>query len=196
MLVVVAGFLLLGGDVPLIGDSDHGASGYSFDLNRVKASPISDTKAADLQDVAEDAGADVKATMDELYFQAFVDEGAWGDYGALYELFEGKAATNAERDTDALTLGATADEVYRSIEPTVGTLTVTVLTDGRDRPATAIAEVDFRAEAQRRDGSSTTVSSAGSFFLRPVDGEWRVFAYRLTRDEEPAETTSPTEEPA
>ena len=62
--------------------------------------------------MAQEAGAGVKETMDELYFRAFVDQGSWGDYEAAFELFEGGAAASAESDTEVLTLGSTANDDF------------------------------------------------------------------------------------
>jgi hypothetical protein len=192
-LIVVAGFFLLGGNVPLIdGDDDPGE--FGFDLKRVRASSTSRTLPAELGDVAEEAGGQVKETMDELYFRAFIDASSWGDYGAVFELYDEEAATRAEADTEVLTLGSTADDVYRTVEPTVGTLSVVILTDPTDAPVEAVARVLFRADARLKDGSSTVLTSSGAFFLRRVDGEWRIFAYRLDRNEEAAPGPSPTEE--
>jgi hypothetical protein len=191
-LLVVAGFLLLGGDVPLIDDDDPGE--FGFELKRVRASSTSRTPPTELEDVAQEAGGEVKETMDELYFQAFVDPSSWGDYGAAFELFDEEAAARAEADTEVLTLGSTAGDVYRSVEPQVGTLSVVILTDPKDAPVEAVVKVLFRADARLKDGSSTILTSSGAYFLRWVDGEWRIFAYRLDRNEQAGEEPSPTEE--
>jgi hypothetical protein len=191
--VGVGAFLLTGGDVPIVGGGG-GPTEFDFDLKKVKALPVSETAASDLRDAAQEAGDAVKATMDELYFSAFVDAGSWGDYGAVYELFDPVAAARAESDTDILTLGGTANEDYEALEPSLGTLSVVVLTDRKDVPVRALAEVRFAADAEMEDGSTTTISSVGSFFLRAVEGEWRIFGYRVDRDEEAARTPSPTEE--
>jgi hypothetical protein len=195
-LVVVAGFLLLGGDDLLPGgDGGTDAPGdFSFQLQQVGASTFSDTPAGELRTVARDAGDGVKATMDEFYFRAFVDAGSWGEYGDAFALFDRAAAARAEEDTDILTLGASAGEEYERLEPTLGTLTIVVLMDGNDRPVTAIAEVEFAADAELTDGSRTVVASSGSYFLRRAGDAWRIFAYRLTREETAAGEASPAED--
>ena len=195
-LAGVAAFLLVGGDVPGIGQGPSGPSEYSFDLKSVKAAPTSETPPRQLEDVARSAADGVEVTMDQLYFVAYVDEGSWGDYGDLSDLFIGKAAARAEADTDVLTLGADANEVYASLDAPPGVLRVTVLTDAKDAPASAIALVRFQADAKRKQGSPTTIVSTGSFFLHPVDGEWRVYAYRVDRNEEPRADASPTGSPS
>ena len=195
-LLAVGGFLLFGGDVPLIDEGPNGPGEFSFDLKGVKASAVSRTPPSELRDTVREVGTEVKATMDELYFRAFVDTGSWGDYAPAYELFDGPAAARAERDGEILTLGQDASELYEVLEPTTGTLSVAVLTDAEDAPSTAIAEVTFRADAQKKDGTSTEISSTGSFFLRRVGGEWRIFAYRVDREDEASAGSSPTGSPS
>ena len=195
-MVAIAAILLTGGDVPLI-DGDNGPGGFSFELGRVQATPITRTPPPELHDVATDAGAGVKETMDELYFRAFVDEGSWGDYSAAFELFDGAAATRAESDQEVLTLGTTAAEEFESIDAPSGTLTISVLTDRDDAPASAVAIVAFEATAKTAGGgASTQVVSAGTFFLRQVDGAWRIFAYDVDRDDVEAAEPSPSGSPS
>jgi hypothetical protein len=194
--LAIAGFLLLGGDVPLIPTGPESPGAFSFDLGNVQASPITDTPPSELKDVAREAGSGIKETMDELYFRAFVDGSSWGDYGAAFELFDGRAATRAEADAEVLTLGPTANDIYGSLSSPSGSLTIAVLTDRKDAPVTAVAEVQFLANAQRKDGTSTEVSSVGSYFLREVDGAWRIFAYRVDRDDRAIEEPTPTGSPS
>lgn len=186
----VAAFLLLGGDVPGIGDGPSGPGEFSFDLRSAQAFPITDTPPADLRGTAEDAGTGIKETMDELYLRAFVDTSSWGDYGAAFAVFDDAAQARAEADVEVLTLGSTAEDEFRSVAAPEGTLTIAVQTDKKDAPVTAIARVRFRAEVGRKDGGTVEVSSVGSFFLRPVGGTWRIFAYRVDRDDQT--TAAPT----
>lgn len=194
-LLAVGGFLFFGGDVSLINEPS-GPGEFSFALGNVQASPITDTPPPQLKDIAREAGASIKETMDELYFRAFVDSSSWGDYAAAFELFEGEAAASAELDTEVLTLGPTANDDFEAMASPSGTLTIAVLTDKKDVPVTAVAEVQFLADAQRKDGTSTEISSSGSFFLRQVDGAWRIFAYRVDRADQAAEEPSPTGSPS
>jgi hypothetical protein len=195
-VLAIGGFLLFGGDVPLIPNGPEGPGDFSFDLGNVQASPITDTPPPQLKDIAREAGAGIKDTMDELYFRAFIDSSSWGDYAAAFELFDGEAAASAEADTEVLTLGPTANDDFEALASPSGTLTIAVLTDKKDVPVTAVAEVQFLANAQRKDGTSTEISSFGSFFLRQVDGAWRIFAYRVDRDDQAAEEPSPTGSPS
>ena len=162
----------------------------------MRASATSKTPPAELRDTVREAGTGVKATMDELYLRAFVDTDSWGDYASAYELFDGPAADQAEEDAEILTLGADASEVFEALSPATSTLSVAILTDPKDAPSTAIAEVQFLADAEMKDGTSMRISSTGSFFLRQVDGAWRIFAYRVDRGDEGAAATSPSGSPS
>ena len=196
-LLAIGGFLVFGGDVPLISDGPTGPGEFSFDLKKVEGSATSGTPPADLKDTVREAGTGVKETMDELYFAAFVDQDSWGDYGAAFELFEGSAAARAESDQEVLTLGPTAGQDFESIDATSGTLTISVLTDDQDAPVSAVADVEFEATVQGADGgTSTQVVGAGSYFLRQVDGAWRIFAYDVDRDDVEAEAPSPSGSPS
>lgn len=194
-LLAIGGFLLFGGDEPLI-DGPSGPGEFSFDLTGVKASATSKTPPAELKEAVREASTGVKVTMDELYFRAFVDTDSWGDYASAYEQFDGAAAVRAERDSEVLTLGTDASEVYETLTPTTGTLSVAVLTDPKDVPTSAIAEVEFVADGQKQDGTSTQISSTGSFFLHQVDGTWKIYAYRVDREDEDAAAASPSGSPS
>ncbi len=195
-LLAIGGFVLLGGDVPLIDDGQDAPGEFSFQMKGVRSSTTSRTPPAELRDTIREAGTGVKATMDELYLRAFVDSDSWGDYEAAYALFDGPAAARAEADAEVLTLGADANEVYDALTPTIKTLSITILTDPKDAPATATALVRFQADARGQDGASTQVLSSGAFFLRPVEGEWKIFAYRVDRDDQAAGEPSPTGSPS
>jgi hypothetical protein len=195
-LLAVGAFLLFGGGVPLIDGGPNGPGEFGFDLKGVTASAVSRTPPSELRDDVREAGTAVKATMDELYFRAFVDTESWGDYESAYELFDGPAAARAERDAEVLTLGPDASDVYEVLDPTTGTLSVAVLTDDEDAPTTAIAEVTFLADVRKKDGTSAQISSTGSFFLRQVDGAWKIFAFRVDREDEASAGSSPTGSPS
>jgi hypothetical protein len=135
--------------------------------------------------------------MDELYFRAFVDQSSWGDYEAAFELFEGPAATRAGSDAEVLTLGSTANDDFEALDEASGTLTVSVLTDAKDAPVSAVAQVAFEATVEARGGGpSTQVVSIGSFFLHEVEGVWRIFAYEVDREDVEAVATSPSGSPS
>jgi len=195
-VLVIGGFLLFGGDTPLIPGVHNGPGEFGFRLANVHASPTTDTPPSELKDTAREAGVGIKETMDELYLRAFVDTGSWGDYGAAFELFDGEAQTRAEADVDVLTLGPSAKDDFETLDGQSGTLTIAVLTDKKDAPVTAIADVQFQADAQGKDHTTTQISSIGSFFLRQVDGAWKIFAYRVDRDDQTVTASSPSGSPS
>lgn len=195
-VLVIAGFLLFGGDEPLIPGDHAGPGEFSFHLAGVQASPITLTPPSALKDTAREAGVGIKETMDELYFRAFVDTDSWGDYGAAFELFDGEAQARAESDVDVLTLGSKAKDDVEALEGPSGDLTIVVLTDKKDAPVTAIAEVQFLADAQGKDNTTTEITSTGSFFLRQIDGVWKIYAYRVDRDDQAGAAPSPTGSPS
>lgn len=193
---MIGGILLLGGDLPGIDGSDTPGE-FGFELGQVRATPTTRTPPSELRDATQEAGTAIKETMDELYFRAFVDEGSWGDYAAAFDLFDGRAATRAEADADVLTLGPDANDLYDTLEDANGTLAIAILTDRKDAPVTAIAEVRFEAAARSEGARTTTeIVSVGSFFLRQVDGEWRIFGYRVDRQDVESEAPSPTGSPS
>jgi hypothetical protein len=189
-IVVIAGVLLLRDGGSLLPDGDDAS--FSFEVRRVRAATLSDRAPTELQDQAEEAGAQVKETMDALYSAAFVDRSAWGSYEDAFALFEGSAAERARADVDVLTLGSSAPEGYRALASPSGSLTIVVLTDRRDAPVTAIARADFRADAELDAGGATRITSRGAYFLRPAGDGWRIFAYSIDRSEEPTASASPT----
>ena len=195
-VLVIGGFLLFGGKTPLTDNGPSGPGEFSFHLGNVQAAPITDTPPPELKDTAREAGTGIKETMDELYFRAFVDTDSWGDYGAAFDLFDGAAKTRAEADIDVLTLGSTAKDDVEALKTPSGSLTISVLTDKKDAPFTAVAEVQFLADAEQKDHTTIQISSIGSFFLRQVDGAWRIYAYRVDRDDQAAEAPSPSGSPS
>ena len=195
-VLVIGGFLLFGGKTPLTDNGPSGPGAFSFHLGNVQAAPITDTPPPELKDTAREAGTGIKETMDELYFRAFVDTDSWGDYGAAFDLFDGAAKTRAEADIDVLTLGSTAKDDVEALKTPSGSLTISVLTDKKDAPFTAVAEVQFLADAEQKDHTTIQISSIGSFFLRQVDGAWRIYAYRVDRDDQAAEAPSPSGSPS
>jgi hypothetical protein len=194
-LLVVAGIFLLGDGGPGGPDvGDLGPTGFSFELKRAKAAPISDRKPVDLQDEADEAAEDVKATMDHFYFEAYVNRDAWGSYEDAFALLQDPAAASAGSDAEVLTLGTSAGENYEAVEEPAGNLNVVVLTNEEDVAVTAIARVVFRMNAQLTAGGTTRITSTGSYFLRPADEGWAIFAYRVDRNEREASEPSPTTE--
>ena len=97
-----------------------------------------------------------------------------------------------------LTLGPTADDDFDSIDAPSGTLTISVLTDDEGRAGVGGRRrgVPRRPSEGADGGTSTQVVSVGSYFLRQVDGTWRIFAYDVDRDDVEAEAPSPSGSPS
>lgn len=190
-LLIVAGLFLLGdGASQGPGPGDEGPTAFSFDLKRVKAAPVTDRTPSDLQGEADTAADAVKATMDLFYFDAYVDRDAWGAYDEAFALLQDPAASTAESDADVLTLGTTAAQDYEALVGQSGTLSVVVLTNEEDVAVSAIARVVFHADGRLSSGGTTRITSVGSYFLRPGDEGWSIFAYSVDRNEEEAPSSS------
>lgn len=187
-LVLAAGGYLFfrDGGPGLIGGSDGDPAGFRFDASVLPVVTTTGKVDDRTRDRGKEAGRRVAVVLGTLYGTTFVDDGSWGDYGAAWELFEEAAAERAEADVEILTLGAEAGGLYETLTPETATLTVSVLTDRQNQPTSAVAVVDFVARATLSEGGATTVASEGSYFLRQADGIWRIYAYRVTRDEQAA----------
>lgn len=198
-LVIAGGAVLLftGGDeilpdfVPGV-DQGPETPKFAFGVKRVVVETTTATKSSSLAKEAKAAAKDVKATLDELYFDGYVEHDAWGDFGEIEKLFAEDARAQAEADLDTLTLGEAGAEAYVFVEPDEGTLAIQVLADGADRPTQAIATVRFGGTAEGDDGAFTEVRSLGSYFLRADGGGWTIYAYRVDRTERPADGSSPS----
>jgi hypothetical protein len=193
--VGAAALLLRGGDDPIsrvrqIISDEPTVEPFAFDNVRTTVSPLSTTKPKRLRDVAAGAGGQIAPVIEELIMQTYVDPDAWGDYGDAWDLFEGGAAEQAEADADVLTLGASADGLYDELRADGGALRVIVLTDAKDRPIRAVAQVRFFASASLKDGSATEITTEGSYFLLRDGDEWRIVAYDVERREDPAGSTT------
>lgn len=186
------GYLLLSGDdVPFIGPNIP-ATTFAFETVTVETTTIGERNDTS-RTKARGAARRIEFVMNSLYTFAFVDDSQWGDYGDAWGLFEDTAAGRAETDVEILTLGAEADGIYDTLEPHDSTLVINVLTDDRGRPVSAIADVSFAAGADLGDGTATTVTSEGSYFLQPGGDGWLIYAYSIDRDEQ-AVSPSPSAE--
>jgi hypothetical protein len=194
VLGVVGYFFFSGGDLDdilPIGPSDPEVT-FNFETVNVETATTGRPGAA-AGSQAKRAADRIETVMNGLYTVTFADEEYWGDYGDAWGLFEETAAEGAEADVEVLTLGAEANDVYDTITPEDTTLTITVLTNERSRPVSAIAKVMFTASLALGDGTATAVASEGSYFLHPTEDGWLIYAYQVDRDEEAA-SPSPSPE--
>ena len=180
----------------LTGDDGPETPEFTFAVKKVVPQTTSETPSRDLQKEAKDVADAVKTTLDELYFDGFVEHDTWGDFGEIEELFDEQARGQAESDLDTLTLGASGSETFTFVQPGESTIVIDVLADDADRPVQAIATVKFSGTAEGDDGSFTEVKSTGSFFLRHIDGGWRIYAYRVERADKPTDPPSGSATPS
>lgn len=189
LVLGVGAFLLFGGNgsipIPIPGLNEPDVEPFTFANVRTKVASVSDTKLKKLDDVATEASAQVTPVLEELFMLTYVDPDAWGDYGDAWDLFVDEAATQAEADVEVLTLGAAASDLYEELLAGDSRVRLVVLTDTEDKAVRAVAEVEFVATATLKDGSSTQISSEGSYFLVRDGDDWRIVAYDVQRDEEP-----------
>jgi hypothetical protein len=178
----------LGGILP--GDDGPATPEFAFAVKKVAPQTTSETPSRDLEKEAKAVAGEVTSTLDELYFDGFVEHDTWGDFGEIEGLFDEQARGQAEADLDTLTLGASGAETYTFVQPDEGTVAIEILADQGDRAVQAIANVKFRGTAEADDGSFTEVKSTGSFFLRHGDGGWKIFSYRVERADKPTDAPS------
>ena len=96
----------------------------------------------------------------------------------------GNAPAEAEANLDALTLGEAAGDTYEFVEPEKSSLTIFVLTDGKDEPVQVIAQVEFAALGRStRDGTFTDIEQTASYFLALDDDDWRIISFDAIRRE-------------
>lgn len=168
------------------------ATTFAFETVTVETTTVGERNDAS-RTKARGAARRIEFVMNSLYTFTFADDSQWGDYGDAWGLFEEAAAGRAETDVEVLTMGAEADGIYDKLEPLDSTLVINVLTNDRGRPVSAIADVAFAATADLGDGTATTVTSEGSYFLQPGGDGWLIYAYSIDRDEQAA-SPSPSAE--
>ncbi len=151
---------------------------FQFEISQVRTVPM-DAKPGKAE--VNEAAADVEALLDELYTLGFIDPARWenGRFSGLTTLFSGPAARQARRDREDLTLGTAAQQIER-VEPSAGTLELSLLMDPKARPVAAIAETRFEAVGRTMQGQDLTILHEGRFILRPVEGAWLIVGYEVT----------------
>jgi hypothetical protein len=189
---------LRGGAVPIIGGGDESAPPFDFIVKPATAVPTApDADAASLSAVAAEVAQEITPTLDDLYTDAFLDPSNWrhDDYEEVFATFATDAVATAEQSVETLTLGATAGDVFQTVDPGKSTLRYQVLFDPEGAPETAVVTVIFRATAERKDGTYLAIVSEGEFFLRQIDG-WKITAFDVTRDDHETQPPSPSASPS
>lgn len=213
--VAVGAFLLLGGakavkDI-LPGDEGPDMTAGELEFRVTKSTAIAtvpEVESKTLAAAAKKAAGETTKVLDKFYTEAFLDPANWreGTYDNVWTLFDGAASEAAQRDVEALTLGAAAGDAYEVVEPAKSTLEFKVLLDEKNQPNTVVATVQFQAKAHSSDGTTTIVVSTGEVMLIKTGAGWRIISYDIARNDElkqpepsptgsgsPTATASPTE---
>lgn len=160
--------------------------------------PVSGSSKAAPAGPAKTESDAIVAIFNNWYQEAFVDPKKWGE-----DTFEGFAGTFTDdakasfrRDLASLTIAEARTELKRVEEPT-GTIRVTLYFDAAGKPQYAVAAVTFKAVGtlKRKGAIPLEISQRGSFFLRKVGGDWKVFSFTAHQDQvqpSPSPTASPT----
>ena len=196
VLVAIGVAILLalrGGDGAIIGGGDEPAPPFDFIVKPATAVPTApDADKASLSASAEEVAQEITPMIDDLYTNAYLDPSNWrhDDYEEVFTAFAPDAAATAEQSLETLTLGATAGDVFDTVDPGKSKLTYQVLFDPDGAPESAVVSVIFRATAERKNGTFLAIVSEGEFFLRQID-EWTITAFDVTRDDHEKEPPSP-----
>jgi len=201
VLVAIGVALLLalrGGGGTIIGGGDEPAPPFDFIVKPAKAIPTApDADEAALSANADEVAQEITPMIDDLYTNAYLDPSNWrhDDYEEVFTAFAPDAAATAEQSVETLTLGATAGDVFDTVDPGKSKLTYQVLFDPDGAPESAVVSVIFRATAERKNGTYLAIVSEGEFFLRRIDGQgegWTITAFDVTRDDHEKEPPSPS----
>jgi len=191
---VVILLMLSGGDVPIIGGDDEAAPPFDFIVEPATGvGTVIDADEAALSASADEVAQEITPTIDDLFTDAYLDPSNWrhDDYEEVFETFAPDAVATAEQSMETLTLGATAGDVFDTVDPGKSKLSYEVLFDPEGAPETAVVTVIFRATAERKDGTYLAIVSEGEFFLRQLDG-WKITAFDVTRADHETQPPSPS----
>jgi hypothetical protein len=200
VLVAIGVAILLalrGGDGPTIGGGDEPAPPFDFIVKPATAIPTApDADETALSASADEVAQEITPTIDDMYTKAFLDPSNWrhDDYEEVFATFAPHAAATAEQSVETLTLGATAGDVFDTVDPGKSKLSYEVLFDPDGAPETAVVSVIFRATAERKAGTYLAIVSEGEFFLRQIEGQesWMITAFDVTRDDHETHPPSPS----
>jgi hypothetical protein len=178
----------------IIGGGDEPPPPFDFIVKPATAVPTApDADEAALSASAERVAQEITPIIDDLYTNAYLDPSNWrhDDYDEVFTAFAPDAAATAEQSLETLTLGATAGDVFDTVDPGKSKLTYQVLFDPDGEPDTAVVSVIFRATAERKNGTYLAIVSEGEFFLGQVDG-WKITAFDVKREDHETHPPSPS----
>jgi hypothetical protein len=157
---------------------------FNFKGMKTAAVPtVTSQSAKNLEKPAQAAAQQTTGVIHQLYSSAFLDPANWqsGSYDSVYALFSRSAAAKAKASADVLTAGPRAGDTFADIQPGKATIQSQVLMDSRGNPSTVVAKVTFTALGTQTEGPTTLFVSSGSFFLRKVNGDWKIVAFEVRR---------------
>jgi hypothetical protein len=202
VLVAIGAAILLatrGGGGSIIGGGDEPAPPFDFIVKPATAIPTApDADEAALSASADEVAQEITPLIDDLYTNAYLDPSNWrhDDYEEVFAAFAPQAAATAEQSVETLTLGATAGNVFDTVDPgkSKSKLSYQVLFDPDGEPDTAVVSVIFRATAERKNGTYLALVSEGEFFLRQIEGQegWTITAFDVSRDDHETQPPSPS----
>jgi hypothetical protein len=192
---VAIALVLRGGGGSIIGGGDEPAPPFDFIVKPATAIPTApDADEAALSVSAGEVAQEITPTIDDLYTNAYLDPSNWrhDDYEEVVAAFAPHAAATAEQSVETLTLGATAGNVFDTVDPGKSKLSYQVLFDPDGEPETAVVSVIFRATAERKDGTYLAIVSEGEFFLSQIEDGWTITAFDVTRADHETKPPSPS----
>jgi hypothetical protein len=188
-----------GGLIPGIGGGDDGpvTPDFAFETTKVLAVPTRvDVTPEELKPAAQPAADEIEGLMDTLYLEAFFDVDNWtvGTYDEVWPLFDADAGAEAQAQAAVLTAGEGAGDAFDEIDPGLAQLKTKVLLNHKDQPVAVVAVVIFRATGRGVDGGTDVLmQSNGEFTFRQVDGDWKIVAFHVQRnDEQQGTAATPT----
>ena len=177
---------------------------FAFHIQRVVPVPTVATQTMkSVTGPAQQASKQAVATLGSFYSEAFLNPVNWraGEYDSAWSMFDAPAAQRARADGGTLTAGADAGSAFTDIRPAGGVASTQVLVDPRGNPVWVAARVTFSATGSDANGTTTLLVSAGHYFLRRLDGGWKIVAFDVHRQDHrknasPASSVSPSSSPS
>jgi hypothetical protein len=165
-----------GGEEP---PSPPQAKPFVFTRGQTHFFPIGASAAKLSPEQRETARAGVDGVMSDVYDAGFVTRSRWegGAFTGVLQHFAPDAVEEARNDLAELTLGSEARRL-ESVKPESGILDVAFLLRKLE-PMAAIATTQFNAEGRLAGGGGLRVTHEGKYFLRLIDGQWRIVGYEV-----------------
>ncbi len=129
-------------------------------------------------DQVEYSFAEINGLMNGFYDAGFVNPDAWqgGTFPDVLGAFAPSAAEQSALDLAALTLGPESAQL-KSVSPLENHLQITVLLDREGAPITSVAYAQFSGTGALKTGGELAIAHDASYFLRKVEGAWRIIGY-------------------